>query len=342
MMIDEKASDLIRGDQAPAAEGRPQESERPMPLTQIPLSALEKWGEGLERPEDVAVARDGRVFATDPHVGAREIRPDGTLRSVGETRRRGVINGISMDLQGRILMANLGAAERAPGALERLNPATGVREVLLTEVDGRKLTSCNYPMVDRAGNIWCSNSIAGETFDEVAEKLPQDGFVFVLRPDGTSAVVADHLGFANGLAMSADEQFLYCCQSFRSNVIRYPVLPGARLGPGKPYGPVLGGVREPGAPIGDRKALGYPDGCAFDVEGNLWVTLFWANKVVAITPAGALLTVIDDPHQEIMRSPSNVTFGGRDMRDVYIGCLEANYVVKTRSPVAGLTLAHQA
>ena len=312
-----------------------------MPLEQIPLSALTRWGEGLERPEDVAVARDGRVFATDPHVGAREILPDGSLKSVGETRLPGLINGISMDLDGRILMANLGAAERVPGPLERLDPATGKREVLLTEVDGRKLTSCNYPMVDRAGNIWCSNSIGGENFDGLANQLPNDGFVFVLRPDGTSAVVAEGLGFANGLAMSADEKFLYCCQSFTSNIMRYPVLPGARLGPGEQYGPVLGGVRAPGEPITDRRLLGYPDGCAFDVEGNLWVTLFWAHKVLAITPSGELFTVIDDPEETIMKSPSNVSFGGPDMKDVYIGCLETNYVVKTRSPVAGMKLAHQ-
>ena len=312
-----------------------------MPLDQIPLDALLRWGEGLERPEDVAVGRDGRVFATDPHVGAREILPDGALRSVGERRRPGVINGVSMDLENRLLMANLGAAEGEPGALERLDPTTGERTVLLTEVEGRKLTSCNYPMVDRAGNIWCSNSIAGENFATLTQDLPHDGFIFVLRPDGTSSIVAEGLGFANGLAMSADEKFLYCCQSFGSNVVRYPVLPGARLGPGEQYGPPLGRTAQPGA-LGDVKTLGYPDGCAFDVEGNLWVTLFFANKVLAITPAGNLLTIIDDPAGEILRMPSNVTFGGPDMKDLYIGCLETTYVAKGRSPVAGMKLAHQA
>ena len=312
-----------------------------MPLQPISLSDLTRWGEGLERPEDVAVARDGRVFATDPHVGAREILADGTLRSIGETRRPGVVNGISMDLEGRILMANLGAAEGVAGPLERLDPATGEREVLLTEVEGRKLTSCNYPMVDRAGNIWCSNSIAGDNFEGLADKLLHDGFVFVLRPDGSASVVADGIGFANGLAMSPQGDFLYCCQSFSSNVIRYPVLAGALLGPGEQYGPLLGGVRQPGSPPVDRKTLGYPDGCALDVEGNLWVTLFWANKIVAITPAGELVTIIDDPDEVILKVPTNVTFGGADMRDVYFGCLEAGYVVKARSPVPGMRLAHQ-
>ena len=311
-----------------------------MPLQPIPLGDLVRWGEGLVRPEDVAVARDGRVFATDPHVGAREIRPDGTLRSISEARRPGAVNGISMDLDGRILMANLGAAEGVDGPLERLDPSTGTREVLLREVDGRRLTSCNYPMIDRSGNIWCSNSTAAANFNGLADKRPHDGFVFVLRPDGSSSIVADRLGFANGLAMSEDGTFLYCCQSLDSNVIRYPVLPGATLGPAEQYGPLLGGLRPPDG-IVDRKTLGYPDGCAFDVDGNLWVTLFWANKIVAITPGGDLVTIIDDPEETILKVPTNVTFGGPDMRDVYFGCLETPYVVKGRSPVAGMKLAHQ-
>ncbi|HKX78690.1 MAG TPA: SMP-30/gluconolactonase/LRE family protein [Novosphingobium sp.] len=303
-----------------------------MPLAPFDLSQLSRWGEGLIRPEDVAVGRDGRVYATDPHVGAREILPDGSLRSIGETVFPGCCNGISMDLDNRILLANLGAHEGVAGPLERLDPITGHREVLLTEVEGRKLTSCNYPMIDRAGNIWCTNSIAAENFKGVAQKRTYDGFIFVLRPDGTSSIAAEGIGFANGLAMSADGKYLYCCQTFGSNVLRYPVLPGARLGPGEQYGPALGPESE---------SLYYPDGCAFDVEGNLWITLFRANKVVAITPEGELRTLIDDPERKILKSPANVTFGGEDMKDVYIGGLEMNYVVKLRSPVAGMKLAHQ-
>ena len=72
-----------------------------MPLAKLPLTALTKWGVGLKRPEDVAVACDGRVFATHPAFGAREILPSGTLKSVGETVFRGWQTGlgwISMDV----------------------------------------------------------------------------------------------------------------------------------------------------------------------------------------------------------------------------------------------------
>ena len=311
-----------------------------MPLKPFELKELVKWGEGLERPEDVAVSRDGRVFATDPHVGAREILPDGALKSIGETERAGCCNGISMDLDGRILIANLGAHHGVAGPLERLDPATGRREVLLSEVDGRKLTSCNYPMIDRDGNIWCSNSVSAEDFSQLAGARPFDGFIFVLRPDGTSSIVAEGIGFSNGLAMSADGKFLYCCQTLGSNVLRYPVLPGGRLGPGEQYGPRLGPDLVPGdSPFSKDRNL--PDGGAFDEEGNFWVACYSSNKVFAITPSGELLTLIDDPEGQVVRSPANVTFGGDDMKDVYIGGLEMNYVVKARSPVAGMKLAHQ-
>ena len=311
-----------------------------MPLKAFELSELTAWGKGLHRPEDVAIGRDGRVYATHEHLGAQEILADGSLRTISDTVFPGCCNGISMDLEDRILIANLGAAERVAGPLERLDPNSGLREVLLSEVEGRPLTSCNYPMIDSAGNIWCSNSVAAGDFDAFSKGLSYDGFLFVLRPDGSSSVVAEGIGFANGLAMSEKEDYLFCCQSFASNVIRYPVLPGGRLGPGEQYGPLLGNVLRLGLnPMGPE--VDSPDGCALDVEGNLWVTLYSSNKVVAITPAGELLTLIHDPEGQIMKSPSNVTFGGDDMKDVYIGCLGNAHVVKLRSPVAGMKLAHQ-
>ena len=90
-----------------------------------------------------------------------------------------------------------------------------------------------------------------------------------------------------------------------------------------------------------RSQLGPTDGCGFDQDGNLWVTLVLANKVVAITPSGEVLTVLSDPTGELMHSPTNVSWGGPDMCDLYIGSVTRDYVVKVRSPVPGLPLVHQ-
>jgi gluconolactonase len=87
--------------------------------------------------------------------------------------------------------------------------------------------------------------------------------------------------------------------------------------------------------------LGLTDGCGFDVEGNLWVTLVAANKVVAITPAGRVETLLDDPEGIVMNQPTNVAWGGPDMHNLYIGSIATDYVLEARCPVAGMTLAHQ-
>jgi gluconolactonase len=303
-----------------------------MPLAPIPTEAFTKIAVGIDRPEDVVVGKDGRVFASDHQCAVAEIFPDGSFKRLGP--KGGAPNGINMDPQGRILIANFGIYDREEGPLQRFDPATGQHENLLVEVDGKRLTSANYPVMDRAGNIWCANSTHAETWPQALDGRT-DGFIFVLRPDGSSAIVAEGLKFPNGMALSADEATLYCAQTSGCDVMAFDILPGGKLGPGRRYGPVLGVLQ--GAPAD----LGYTDGVGMDAEGDLWVCLPAANKVVAIAPSGEVTVVIHDPSGEVVNHPTNVTWGGSDLKDLYIGSIRAGYVLKARSPVAGLPLIHQ-
>lgn len=309
-----------------------------MPLAPIPTEAFQKIALGIDRPEDVVVAKDGRVFASDHQCAVAEILSDGSFRRLGP--RGGAPNGINMDAAGRVVIANFGIYDREAGPLQRFDPVTGAHETLLAEVDGRPLTSSNYPVIDRAGNIWCANSTHAETWPQALDGRP-DGFIFVRRPDGSAQLVADGLRFPNGLALSADERSLYCAQTSAADVLRFEVLPGARLGPGERYGPVLGALQAPGGPQHDPNDLGYTDGVGLDAEGNLWVCLPAANKVVAITPGLEVVTLFHDPTGSVINHPTNVTWGGADLKDLYVGSIRADYVLKARSPVAGQPLVHQ-
>ena len=83
------------------------------------------------------------------------------------------------------------------------------------------------------------------------------------------------------------------------------------------------------------------DGCAFDADGNLWVTLVLANRIVAISPDGRATVVIEDPDGALLSGPTSIAWGGQDMRDVYIGSILTPHVLKGRSSVPGLPMVHQ-
>lgn len=299
---------------------------------------------GIDRPEDVVVGKDGRVFASDHQCAVAEIHPDGSFTRMGP--KGGAPNGINMDLQGRVLIANFGIYDREEGPLQRFDPATGQHETLVAEVGGKRLTSANYPVLDRAGNIWCANSTHAETWPQALDGRT-DGFIFVLRPDGSTSIEAEGLKFPNGMALSADDRWLYCAQTSGADVMRFPIQPGGRLGAGERYGPVLGRLVDASQVQAEADAehhpddLGYTDGVGMDASGALWVCLPAANKVVAILPDGTVETVVHDPSGEIVNHPTNITWGGPDLKDLYIGSIRAGYVLKARSPVAGQPHVHQ-
>ncbi|MFZ4122280.1 MAG: SMP-30/gluconolactonase/LRE family protein, partial [Caulobacterales bacterium] len=139
----------------------------------------------------------------------------------------------------------------------------------------------------------------------------------------------------------------YINQTTGADVLAFPIQPGERLGPPTRYGPKLGFVANRKLnpklhlPGWLTQFLGYTDGNGFDAEGNLWVTLPAANKIVAIRPDQSVVTIAHDPSGRVLNHPTNITWGGADLCDLYVGSIRANYVLKTRSPLPGYPLLHQ-
>jgi sugar lactone lactonase YvrE len=109
----------------------------------------------------------------------------------------------------------------------------------------------------------------------------------------------------------------------------------------------------------------WPDGIAFDSYGNLWGTLVYSDKLFVLTPDGDLRVLLDegDPakvdalEQAFFRNHvtedvlfatgqgvapwmASVTFGGPDLRTVYIGSLKGRRIPCFRAPIAGLPMVH--
>ena len=311
-------------------------------LKPIALSECRKVGLGVKRPEDVVVGRDGSVWLSDQTSACARVRADGALERIGHAG--GAPNGINMDLEGRLVIANFGGPEDGFGPLQRLDPRTGEVTVLCGEIAGRRLFGSNYPLLDSTGRIWCSHSTWGSV--DAAFNGQADGFIYRYELDGLVTVMAEGFSFANGIAFDAEEKNLFVCQTATCDVVRLPLLADGSLGAPTRYGPRLGlshrdvQDRRPLTPA-LRNQLGATDGCGFDQEGNLWVTLVMANKIIAITPAGEVVTLLSDPDGRVLRNPTNVSWGGADLRDLYIGSVTSDYVVHARSPVPGLPLVHQ-
>jgi len=132
-------------------------------------------------------------------------------------------------------------------------------------------------------------------------------------------------------------------------VVRFPIR-GETLGPQQRFGPPLGDRRpdEFGPHHSQFRAdqqlcrrWGFADGCAFDADGNLWVTLVFANRIVAISPDGRATVVVEDPDGALLSGPTSIAWGGQDMCDVYIGSILTPYVLKGKSSVPGLPMVHQ-
>lgn len=51
--------------------------------------------------------------------------------------------------------------------------------------------------------------------------------------------------------------------------------------------------------------------------------------------------MLDDPEGKLMRNPTNVSWGGDGLRDLYIGSIASDYVVKAPSPAPGMAQAYQ-
>ncbi len=285
------------------------------------IEGLAPVGRGISRPEDVVVARDGTVWASDKASAAARILPDGTLVRCGAAG--GEPNGLKIDPRdGSLVIANL-----ALGAVQRLRPETGAVLTVLGEVEGTPIRTPNYVIFDRRGNLWCSVSTRRGRVPDWLDGTP-DGFIFRRSPSGEARIVADGLRFPNGLALDDDERWLYCAQTAADNVVRFRITEEG-LSDAEVYGPERLGTRC------------FPDGIAFDAAGNLWATLVLANRIVSIAPDGGVTPVAEDDGRGLINKPTNIAFGGSDLRDVYVGSIAADYVLRGRSSIPGQPLVHQ-
>jgi len=132
----------------------------------------------------------------------------------GETPRGGEVgaNGLTLDLQGRLVMCQHGDRRmaRMDSPLDQPQPKF---VTLVDNYQGKRLNSPNDVIFDWDGNMYFTDPPYGLEFnmDDPAKELDFQG-LFVLRNSG-ELVLLDQLTRPNGLAFSPDQRFLYVANS---------------------------------------------------------------------------------------------------------------------------------
>lgn len=284
------------------------------------VSDIGTIGSGIQRPEGVMALDDGTIVTSDGRGQCSRIAWNGETSFFGSVG--GLPNGICLDRKGKCIIANIGNGE-----VQSLSPS-GDHEVLLTEADGREITTPNFPFIDSKGRLWVTNSTYRENMEEAIEKPSPDGCV-VLMENGSARIVAEGIYFANGLALDQEEAHLYVAETMNRDILRFRIGDDGSLYDREVYGPEFLG------------RLGFPDGIAFDEAGNLWVTFPAWNAVGYITVQGELKIVLEGPEGRILKRPTNICFGWEERKTAFIGSLDGQTIPYFRVSYPGMRLVHQ-
>ena len=318
-------------------------------------------GEGLQRPECILAEKNGDLWSADARGGVVRILPDGTQEvitqshiaqafgSAGDDAKRFVDgtlpNGLAFASNGDILISNFGT-----DCLERMT-RTGETTVMFDSVDGDPIGKVNFVCRDSKDRIWITVSTMLHDWPTAVRKDLSDGRVLLFEEGKGVRIVAENVHFSNECKLDAREEYLYVVQTCGRNVIRYRIANDGDLGPGEIYGPADHGR--------------FIDGIAFDEFGNLWGTYVMCDGIFAIRPDGEAQVIFEDSTPEEIAAIdqafqagtitpellmtfggsvatwcASITFGGPDLRRVYVGSLRATNIPCFTSPVAGLPLVH--
>jgi sugar lactone lactonase YvrE len=220
-----------------------------MKLTRVPVP-----GPGAE---DVVVAThgpdEGAVFTGTEDGNIFRVSHDGRrIDRVAHTGGRPL--GLEIDPDGRLLVCD------AHRGVLLIDTATGAIEPVTDVVAGRKMLFCNNAAIASDGTVWFSDSSTMFGIEKWKDDFVQDtrtGRLLRLTTDGRIDVVEEGLAFANGVALSAAEDYVAVAETAARTVVRR-WLTGDRRG-------------ERDLLVGDLP--GYPDNIARGSDGLIWVTI---------------------------------------------------------------------
>lgn len=199
--------------------------------------------------------------------------------------------------------------EYGKGKILRVDSLKNI-EVYADRYKGERFNRPNDLVLDANGNLFFTDP---KSYDVNI----LDGRIFFIDVITKEVSIAeDSLAFPNGINISPIDGKLYVCESAKQKIVRYTITDQNKLIEKEDF------VKIPG---------GDPDGIEFDIEGNLYAAHFGGKAVYIFSPDGKLLQKIETPGVK----PTNLEFGGKDFRTLYLTEVETNALYKIRTIYAG-------
>jgi len=270
---------------------------------EIPIERFDVFASGLDHPECCAFDRDGNLWAGGE--GGQIYRIDQTGKSETIANLGGFCAGLAFTPDDRELLVCVTGV-----GLVRV-AKTGEHLVFATSAGEHKIVAPNYVLFDGRGRIYLTDS---------GKWMQRNGFLLRFDQDGRGEVLAGPLGYANGLALSADEKHLFMVESDRDSILRFEIGNDDEL-------------QEPEV-FADRVGR-FPDGLATDVQGNLYVTCYASDEIWRVNAKRDKSLVAHDRWGIVLGRPTNLAFGGKNFDEIYVANLGRTTITRAKLGIRG-------
>ncbi len=291
---------------------------------------------GLGFPEGPVVCADGSVVLTEIRNNqCSRVTPDGKVSVF--SKAGGGPNGLAIGPDGFFYLCNNGGSRYVEGismgigphpdykfgSVQRIDPKTGEAKLLYKEVNGHVLSAPNDLVFDTAGGFYFTD--LGKRY---ARHRDHGGLYYAL-PDGSKIVeLAYPILSPNGCGLSPDGKTIYVADT-----------EGARLWAFDIEAPGVIKAPNPHAAHSGRVIAGLGGAARFDslavmASGNICVATLTTGYITEISPQGDIVRAEKMPDTY----PTNVCFGGPDMRTAYITLSDSGRLGVMQWPEPGLKL----
>lgn len=307
-------------------------------------------GHDLRRPECVIGHASGILLVPDwtGDGGLSVIFPDGSVKRhlVRNAPFELRPNGIALLQGGDVLLVHLGAED---GGVWRLKP-DGTVDLEIGEVDGEPMPPSNFCHVDWQGRRWISVSTRQIPRASAYNRTVCDGYI-VLADERGARIVAEDLGYTNECLVHPDGRRLFVNETFSRRLTCFDIAENGELRNRRTVTEFTAGT--------------FPDGMAFDENGDVWIVSIVSNRVIRVDDKGRQSLVLEDadadfvtaaeqaylademgrPHLDNnpapnLRNISSMAFDGPDLSRIVFGCLLGEQLPVLQAPVRGWTMPH--